>query len=270
MGKISPPASANGGSSSLPTGGSAGDILRKSSSTDGDAAWASVDTTVNLDDLSDVSAGSPSSGQALVWSGTAWIPSTSKVLLDTDRVSAFKPSDYGKKFSSYDPGFIASGKALSSGLVLVTRLNTPGPAQAITNLFVALTAAASTVTAAGAWAYIWDASGTLLATSTDQSTPWSTAGNLADTLMDALAVPMSFNTPANSWVWVGLHVPSATGYPSFGRYGAEGNGTVNIGLTTSQLRVTALTSQSAKLTGALTVPLSANAAGGSWVWLALA
>lgn len=182
----------------------------------------------------------------------------------------FSPPDYAKKFASFDPGLIASGKALSSGLVLLTRVNTPGPAQPITNLYLALVAAGASITAAGAWAYVWNAQGTLLQTSADQTTPWTTAGNQVDTLMDALAVPMSFTTTPESWVWVGLHVPSATTYPSFGRIAAEGNGSVNIGLTTSQLRTSQLLTQAAKVTANLTLPLAANAVGGSWVWAALA
>lgn len=55
----------SGGGSSLPTGGTAGQILTKQSSTDGDAAWA--DNSKALSQLTDVNLATPSDGQFLLF-----------------------------------------------------------------------------------------------------------------------------------------------------------------------------------------------------------
>jgi hypothetical protein len=60
------PASGSG----LPSGGNAGDIIVNTAP--GTGAWTAVDTTVLLDDLSDVSAASPANGDMLYYNGTVW------------------------------------------------------------------------------------------------------------------------------------------------------------------------------------------------------
>lgn len=63
----------------IPTGGTTGQHLAKASNDDYDTVWEDPpDPPVNLDDLSDVDAPTPSDGQALTWdSGTSkWKPTT--------------------------------------------------------------------------------------------------------------------------------------------------------------------------------------------------
>lgn len=57
----------------VPTGGTAGQALLKASNTSYDTQWATPSTVAALDDLTDVTAPAPASGDGLVFNGTAWV-----------------------------------------------------------------------------------------------------------------------------------------------------------------------------------------------------
>lgn len=57
----------------VPSGGTTGQALVKNSNADYDTHWSTPSTVAALDDLTDVTAPSPASGDGLVWNGTAWV-----------------------------------------------------------------------------------------------------------------------------------------------------------------------------------------------------
>lgn len=56
----------------VPVAGTTGQVLKKASNTDYDTEWGNASVVANLDDLTDVNAPTPSSGDVLTYNGTEW------------------------------------------------------------------------------------------------------------------------------------------------------------------------------------------------------
>lgn len=95
------------------------------------------------------------------------------------------PQDHGLTAWTYDPAMGASGTILATaGTVNFARIHIPfgGP---ISNIWVLLTSAGTTLTASQCFAGLYNTAGTLLASTADQSTAWGTSGTKSMALTGA-------------------------------------------------------------------------------------
>lgn len=99
-----PWAAGSGGGPSLPTGGTAGQILTKQSSTDGDADWA--DNSKALSQLTDVNLGTPAAGQYLMFDNTSgkWVNSSDPTLVHGSSVPGTGSHRYWRLYNMYSAG----------------------------------------------------------------------------------------------------------------------------------------------------------------------
>ncbi len=89
---------------------------------------------------------------------------------------AWDPTDYGLLGWTFDPALAGSATILpTAGAVRLARIKLPSAAT-ITNIHILVTTAGATLTSGQNFAALWTNTGTLLAQSTDQTTPWASTG----------------------------------------------------------------------------------------------
>jgi hypothetical protein len=91
------------------------------------------------------------------------------------RNGAIGPADHGLLAWSFDPIFVSSGAALTSGATRVTLLHLPRPAT-VTNIHAVVSGAGSGLTAGQSFAALYGVNNTLLGITADQSVAWTSTG----------------------------------------------------------------------------------------------
>jgi len=147
--------------------------------------------------------------------------------------SMFGPSYHGLSDWTYDPvGIGSTTSAITSGTVYFAAV-TPQASGTLTNINLYLGTQGSTLTAGQSLVGLYSLSGgvaTLLSSSADQSTNWSTAGNANKISTVALTTPQAVT--AGTTYLVGI-LSVGTTPPSFGRGGSSTASPPDLGLSKS-------------------------------------
>lgn len=100
-----------------------------------------------------------------------------KLYVDTGDNGVFRPADSGYKMTNFDPAATGGvGTALAANGVLYAQRLRIDINDTITNLISHVTSAGATLTTAQNFMGLYNAAGTLLSATADQSTAWSTGG----------------------------------------------------------------------------------------------
>ncbi|MCC6425649.1 MAG: hypothetical protein IT435_02390 [Phycisphaerales bacterium] len=126
-----------GGGSGLPNGGTTGQYLRKSSATNGDAAWANIVASevtdfstaadariaaASVDALVDVTITTPVANQVFKWNGSAWVNANVAYSELTGVPSTFPPSAHTHT-SSDITDFVSAAGAVATAVVAASSIN---------------------------------------------------------------------------------------------------------------------------------------------------
>lgn len=108
---------------------------------------------------------------------------------DIERQGALSVDAYGFLAMTYDPASAPAGSALTSGTVHMSRVDLPAPAT-ISTITTTVVTAGGTLTAGQNFAGLYDASGTRVGVTADQSAAWTSIGekNMALTVPYAAAI----------------------------------------------------------------------------------
>lgn len=173
-----------------------------------------------------------------------------------------RPVDHGWKFWTYDLAQVTSGAGtvLTSGTLVVTRLNTPGAVQACTKVAVDIATAGGTLTSGQNLVGVYAPDGTQLALSSDRTATWAASG------IDNITVS-SFNTPADSFVWVVI-LSVGTTPVALARIQGQATAALNFG-TTASTTMRAGTNATGRTTLPSPLVPATNAFGNNHYWAAI-
>lgn len=140
-----------------------------------------------------------------------------------------RPADQNLKAWAYDPATSLTAQVLTTGLLEMVKLPIR-TATTITNIIAAVSTAGSGLTASQNWAGLYNASGTLLSQTADQTTAWASTGVKTMTLAAPQAV-----AAGNYFV---AFVSNGTTPPQMPRGSSLNIGAdiLNVGLTASTAR----------------------------------
>lgn len=172
------------------------------------------------------------------------------------RANVFLPEDAGLIAWNYDPAALQSITTTTptGGLVYLNRINIRVPTT-ITNILLGVQTAGSGLTASQNYAGLYNASGTLLSATADQSSVWTGTGLKTAALTSAQAV-------GAGTYYVGF-VTNGTTTPIFARSNAVSVSTENLGLPAASARWS--TGPSAQTTLPASITMSSNTASSiSW------
>jgi hypothetical protein len=126
---------------------------------------------------------------------------------------SFGPTDYGWLAWAFDPANLDSGaSAASAGVLNLTKLHLP-VASTITNILLSITTAPTGLTSGQNFAGLYSTSGTLLATTADQTSNWAATG------MKTCALTATYSAAAGDYL-VGFFANGTTP-PAFSRTPAK-------------------------------------------------
>jgi hypothetical protein len=201
------------------------------------------------------------------FSGATTDPLTSNSVLLSNRVHAngvevsipgrATPAKQGLVAWSGDPLLVTGSLAPTSGVLTLIRIT--AARMTFTNVIVGVGTGGTTLTAGQNLVGLYDAAGTLLAQTADQTTPWATTGlkTAAFTAAQAVAVGDDY--------FIGILSNGATP-AAFNRFPSSSfGGTVNVGLTGATLRFATYQTGLTALPG--TVTLGSAAASGNVYWV---
>jgi hypothetical protein len=192
---------------------------------------------------------------------TQWDVALNAALQDLqDQITGmgFRPADHNLKAWTFDPAIAQSAAAPAAGVLHLGKIKL-GTASSVTNIIATVTATGSGLTSGQNFAGLYNSSGTLIATTADQTSSWGSA-----TAAKTMALTGGPYTLA-AGTYYGALLANGTTPPSFLTGHATSQSTLNIGLTTGRY----LTSGS----GLTTLPSSVTLASGTlsnrgW-WFAL-
>jgi hypothetical protein len=155
--------------------------------------------------------------------------------------------DYGVAVESF-PAWAASGTAIlgTAGSVYGTAIQVRRTIT-VTSLLAHVTTAGGTLTAGDSWGLLYSSAGTLLGQSTDQATPWATAG-LSTMALTAKATGSLTLSPGLYW---GAVVSTGTTLPTFAKAGAPQalfNAGLAVGISRCGILATSITTTPAAIT----------------------
>ena len=139
-------------------------------------------------------------------------------------VNSYYGSDHGFLTWSIDAAFASSSSLPTAGVVNLVRVRVP---HAATVTSVGLHVATAGATLTGCFAGLYNASGTRLGLTVDQSTAWTTGGFKDMALTSAASVSAGL-------YYVSFVVGTATTAPAFAR--ASSSSSANVGLSAPSLR----------------------------------
>ena len=163
------------------------------------------------------------------------------------------PQDHNLIGWTYDPVLQTGSTAPSAGVLYLIRIPVY-TACSISNILVEVVSAGTGLTTGQNWAGLYNASGALLAQTTDQSAAWTTTG----------LKEMALTSPryaSQGWYYVVI-VTNGTTPPSFGRATVQGASAINAGLTPGTARY------ATNSTGQHTLPASITLSGNTVNWVA--
>lgn len=176
--------------------------------------------------------------------------------------TSWQASDYGLAAMTYDPALIASTIAIPNGGKLYTVMVKVGAATTISTIWVYMSAIGSALTSGENFAGVWQGiGGTRIGITADQSTAWTTSGNVGVLQMPLTGGPLAVSAGD---VAVGFYVNGTTG-PTLSR--ANSTSVTNVNTPTNSPRF-GISSATYTTTPPATLPtLTANNNTTWWVGL---
>ncbi len=170
------------------------------------------------------------------------------------------PSDFGYLSWNYDPVMAGGGSQPANGVLQMTSLYIPQTVS-VSNVIVGVTIVGSGFTASQNFAGLYNSSGTLIDTTADQSTNWSSVG--------PKVMPLATSHSLSPGTYHVAMLVNATTRPSFHRTGSfAGLGSiVNQGLTATTYRFA--TSGSALTSLPSSVTMSGRSVSDTTWWVAV-
>jgi hypothetical protein len=147
---------------------------------------------------------------------------------DTSTGPEFSPADHGLITWTQNPATVASGFSLNAGAVYLSKVKISGRARRVSNILYGITTAGTSLAAGQNFVGLYDASGTLLATSGDQTTAFGSTG----TKTAALTAPVTLDVGS---YYVAFLANGAGTQPSVAGGGGVSS-TINAGLSTGTAR----------------------------------
>lgn len=182
-------------------------------------------------------------------------------LASLESKASFKtnPADFGYISWNYDPSMAGGGSQPAAGVLQMSSLFIP-QTTTITNVVLGVTLVGATLTAGSNFAGLYDSSGTLIDTTADQSTTWTSVGP------KVMPLTTTHSLPAGTY-WVAMATTGTT-RPSFHRAGSfTGLGSiVNQGLSAATYRFA--TTGSGITTLPASVTMSGRAVSDTTWWVA--
>lgn len=173
---------------------------------------------------------------------------TSRVTTIEDNLDTldWQARDHGLKGWSQDPATATSGQASVSGTIYFIKIPVR-EATTITNVIVTITTVGATLTAGQNLVGLYNASGTKLAESADQSTSWTSGG------IGAKVIPLLTPQSVAAGFYYAAIMSNGTTPAQFMRGNSQSSSVVNLGSTFRYVNTTGNTSLPASFT-----PSSAN------------
>jgi|ERR1700754_98320 len=188
----------------------------------------------------------------------AWGTPVNNAFQELDETLQTFPQDHGLMYWQFDPATNMVGSTITSGTVSMSKLWIRR-AMTVTNLAVSVATVGVTLTAGQNFLGLYDATGTRLGVTADQTASWGTTGYK----QAALTVPVAV---AAGPYWVAVLSNAAT-TPAFARGSALVASIANPNLTATDGRFT--TGPAAQTTMPANIVMASRTLSGNTIWTAL-
>lgn len=191
----------------------------------------------------------------------ASISSVSSRVTTLENIGTFTPADHSLITWSYDPALGAAGSSATAGVLFLAKVLVRQAAN-VTNILLGVVTQGTTLTAGQNFAGLYDSTGTLLGSTADQATGWSSGGAGLRT-MAISGGPLALSAGAH---YVAFLANGSTP-PTFLRANSQSSSMINVGLASGTGRFLSSGTGQTALPASVTLT-SASTSNLAW-WAAL-